>query len=407
MPRCSETCKSLQVWLSTGLQNEPNTATIFRYLCCRLLDAGIDLSRSTLHFRVHHPQWLGTRVIWHRGQNEVEEQTVAYDVEASAAFQRSPFHHVILTGKPIRQRLEIFGPHRFEVYDDLRQHGHTDYSAWPLDHTQGRRHLVTFSTDRAGGFFDDEIALLKEIMPLFSLVTEIRLKNQLARTLLQTYVGSHASEQILHGATTRGSGTTVTAAVMICDLRNFTQLSSRKPRDEVINILNEYFDIISDPIERHGGEILKFIGDGLLAIFPLDYPDACSRLLAAVTDAYETLERRNFLRYPIRFGTGIHLGEVMYGNIGSARRLDFTVIGPAVNLASRLEGLTKHLQRPVLISGDFVKVANCRSRTEFLGPYEISGFDDAVDVYALEIERCDVIRPDHHLHVTSQTRLNK
>lgn len=370
-------------WLSTGLRDQPSTAAIFLQLCRRLVDFGICLSRSTLHFRVHHPQWLGTRIIWCRDQSKIDEQTVAYDVEATDAFQRSPFHRVIVTGKPVRQKLQVTGPHIFPIYEELREQGHTDYSAWPLEHTQGRRHLITFSTDRADGFDDDEIALLSDILPLLSLVTEIRLKNQLALTLLQTYVGPHAGQQILEGATTRGSGVTVNAAVMMCDLRNFTQLSSRRPRDEVIAILNDYFDVIAEPIERHGGEVLKFIGDGLLSIFPLDRPDACTRLLAAASEAHNTLARSDPAKQQIRFGTGIHIGEVMYGNIGSTRRLDFTVIGPAVNLASRLEGLTKTLQRPVLMSGDFVRAARCGSRTEYLGLQTVVGVDEAVEVHAL------------------------
>ncbi len=374
---------SLTAWLAAGLREEPRVEVIFAKLCTRLTEQGVPLSRSTLHFRVHHPQWLGTRIIWTREDPDVDVHTVAYDVEATDVFLRSPFHLVIKTGQRLRQKIQVCGPHIFPIYDELRQQGHSDYAAWPLDHTQGRRHLITFATERPDGFLDDEISLIDELLPLFSLVTEIRLKNQLARTLLQTYVGPHASEQILEGATTRGSGVTVNAAVMICDLRNFTQLASTRHRDEVINILNSYFDLVADPIERNGGEILKFIGDGLLAVFPLDRPGACERLLSAVTEAqiamFQALDER------IRFGTGVHVGEVMYGNIGSKRRLDFTVIGPAVNLASRLEGMTKTLQRPVLISGDFVKSANCADSTEALGHHKIHGFDAPIEVHALRI----------------------
>ena len=374
---------SLMRWLSTGLREEPAAECIFVQFCDRLVEGGIDLSRATLHFRVHHPQWLGTRIIWSRGEVAANVQTVAYDVEATNVFQRSPFRLVIETGNEVRQKIQICGPHVFPIHDELRQQGHTDYAAWPLDHTQGRRHLITFATDKPGGFEEAEITLIREALPLFSLVTEIRLKNQLARTLLQTYVGPHASEQILDGATTRGRGVTVNAAIMICDLRNFTELSGRQRRDEVIDILNEYFDLIADPIESFGGEILKFIGDGLLAIFPLDGEDACRRLLSAVFAAYDATARRGVSEYPIRFGTGIHVGEVMYGNIGSKRRLDFTVIGPAVNLASRLESLTKDLKQPVLISGDFVTAAGCSKQTDCLGLHHVKGFVSAVEVHAL------------------------
>ena len=154
----------------------------------------------------------------------------------------------------------------------MRAKGLTDYVAWPLYHTLGKRHIVTFATDRLGGFDDAHIAGLSKLLPALALVSEIRMKNRLARTLLETYVGSHASELILAGATRRGSGTTVRAAIMICDLRDFTRISDNWPRDDVIDLLNGYFDAMSEPIARHGGEILKFIGDGLLAIFPLSEP---------------------------------------------------------------------------------------------------------------------------------------
>ncbi|MBB3659434.1 adenylate cyclase [Rhizobium sp. BK650] len=372
-------------WLSQGLRDEASSERIFVQLCERLTKAGIALSRATLHFRVHHPQWLGTRLIWYRGYSQADVQNVAYDVEASDVFRLSPFQFVLATGKEVRQKIQVHGPHKYPVYEELRDQGQTDYIAWPLDHTQGRRHLVTFATDRPRGFDEADIALICSTLPLFSLVTEIRLKNQLARTLLQTYVGPHASEQILDGATTRGSGATVSAAIMVCDLRNFTSLSGSQHRDRVIDILNEYFDLMADPIERHGGEILKFMGDGLLAVFPLNEPNACQRLIAALTAAYEALARRTSERFPIKFGTGVHVGEVMYGNIGSQRRLDFTVIGPAVNLASRLETMTKQLKRPILISADFVASAGCAAQTDCLGMHIIKGFDEMIGIHALNV----------------------
>ncbi len=197
-------------------------------------------------------------------------------------------------------------------------------------------------------FDDANIAGLLRLLPVLALVSEIRVKNRLARTLLETYVGSHASELILAGATRRGSGTTVRAAIMICDLRDFTRISDNWPRDDVIDLLNGYFDAMSEPIARHGGEILKFIGDGLLAIFPLSEPQACANLLHAVSEARQAMVALNEKngetgRAPLNYGIGVHVGDVMYGNIGSSTRLDFTVIGPAVNMASRLETLTKQL----------------------------------------------------------------
>jgi adenylate cyclase len=244
---------------------------------------------------------------------------------------------------------------------------------------------VTFATDRPGGFDDAHIAALLKLLPVLALVSEIRIKNRLARTLLETYVGSHAGELILAGATRRGSGTTVRAAIMICDLRDFTGISDNWPRDDVIDLLNGYFDAMSEPIARHGGEILKFVGDGLLAIFPLSQPSACANLLHAVSEARQamaTLNEKNNGRAPLRYGTGVHVGDVMYGNIGSRTRLDFTVIGPAVNMASRLETLTKELGKPVLLSRAFADFVEGEFDLERVGEFPVRGFNEPIELFA-------------------------
>jgi adenylate cyclase len=226
-----------------------------------------------------------------------------------------------------------------------------------------------------------------KLLPVLALVSEIRVKNRLARTLLETYVGSHAGELILAGATRRGSGTTVRAAIMICDLRDFTKISDNWPRDDVIDLLNGYFDAMSEPIARHGGEILKIIGDGLLAIFPLSEPQACANLLRAVTEARQAMVMLNEKngeagRVPLNYGIGVHVGDVMYGNIGSRARLDFTVIGPAVNMASRLEALTKQLGRPVLLSRAFADSVGSEFDLERVGEYPVRGFNDPIELFA-------------------------
>nr|WP_275791015.1 adenylate/guanylate cyclase domain-containing protein [Rhizobium gei] len=364
---------------------------IFLDLCERLNAAGIPVSRGTLHFRILHPQWLGARILWRRGLAESEIETFGHGVEDTSGYLNSPAYEINSGATIVRQNLE-FAPGvvpRYPLYDELRAEGHTDYVAWPLLHTQGKRHIITFASDRPGGFHDSDIISLAELLPAFALVSEIRLKNRMARSLLDTYVGPHASEQILAGATTRGSGVTVGAAILICDLRDFTGISDLWPRDDVIELLNGYFDAMSDPIEKHGGEILKFMGDGLLAIFPLSNDNACKGLLQAIHEAQVAMralneENRKMGHAHLGYGIGVHVGDVMYGNIGSRQRLDFTVIGPAVNIASRLETLTKDLKRPVLLSRDFVEMAGCRMDMEDLGPQMLRGLAEPVDVFAFE-----------------------
>jgi adenylate cyclase len=376
-------------WLANDTRDERFLDNIFAELCIRLQKAGIPVKRATLHILIHHPQWLGARFIWADGMREAEITRFDYDVRGRSEYIGSPANEIQDGATELRENLErdpSLG-RQHAVYGEMRAQGLTDYVAWPLYHTLGKRHIVTFATDRPGGFDDDHIAGLLKLLPVLALVSEIRVKNRLARTLLETYVGSHAGELILAGATRRGNGTTVRAAIMICDLRDFTRISDNWPRDDVIDLLNDYFDAISEPIVRRGGEILKFMGDGLLAIFPLSQPSACANLLHAVTEARQAmvaLNKKNSEtgRAPMNYGIGLHVGDVMYGNIGSQTRLDFTVIGPAVNMASRLETLTKQLGKTVLLSRAFADFVERDFDLEHVGEYSVRGFSDPIELFA-------------------------
>jgi adenylate cyclase len=371
-------------WLANDTRDERFIDNIFAELCVRLQRSGIPVKRATLHVLTYHPQWLGARIMWADGMREAEIMRFDYDVRGRSEYIGSPANEIQDGATEVRENLErdpSLG-RKHAVYEEMRAQGLTDYVAWPLYHTLGKRHIVTFATDWPGGFDDEHIARLSKLLPVLALVSEIRIKNRLARTLLETYVGSHAGELILAGATRRGSGTTVRAAIMICDLRDFTRISDNWPRDDVIDLLNDYFDAISEPIARHGGEILKFMGDGLLAI-----PSACANLLHAVAEARQAMVALNeknsgIGRAPMNYGIGVHVGDVMYGNIGSRARLDFTVIGPAVNMASRLEALTKQLGRTVLLSRAFADFVEGDFDLERVGKYPVRGFSDPIELFA-------------------------
>jgi adenylate cyclase len=376
-------------WLIHETRDERFVDNIFADMCQRLRRAGIPIKRATLHVVIQHPQWLGAKMTWADGMDKAEMTRVDHEVRGRSEFIGSPASEIFdgatevrenLAGNPARGR-------QHAVYDELRAMGLTDYVAWPIYHTHGKRHMVTFATDRPGGFDDAHIQSLKKLLPILALVSEIRVKNRLARTLLETYVGAHAGELILAGATRRGTGTTVRAAILICDLRDFTKISDNWPRDDVIDLLNGYFDAMSDPVARHGGEILKFMGDGMLAIFPLDQPNACANLLHAVSEARQAMAALNeknaeTSRAPLNFGIGVHVGDVMYGNIGSSTRLDFTVIGPAVNMASRLEALTKQLGKNVILSQAFADLVKGDFELEPIGKHTLRGFHDPVELFA-------------------------
>lgn len=363
---------------------------VFVELCEKLQGTGIPLSRASMNFRTHHPERLAARVVWKAGTSQATISTLARDVAPNTRFTSEPFKEIYSGATEVRRNLETLRPtdRHHADFSELLHCGLTDYVAWPLNHTLGETHAVSFSTAQIGGFSEADVQSLKEIVPALSLTTEVRLKNIRIRSILETYVGPHASEEILAGATTRGSGVTVGAAILISDLRDFTAISDRLPRDLVINILNGYFDAISQPIENHGGEILKFMGDGLLAIFPLTNPNACADLLLAVKEAQVAMHDLNTRtkttgRPSLRYGMGIHVGDVMYGNIGSRKRLDFTAIGPAVNAASRLETLTKRVKRSVLLSGEFVGLAQCHADLDHLGYFPLRGVHNPVEVFAL------------------------
>ncbi len=378
-------------WLLRDTYSERYMDNLLVALGVRLRNAGVSVSRISLQLRTDNREWLGATILWRVGQNDAEISMRGYEAVELATYLDSPVRDVREGQPEVRRRLWQLGSDDLDypILKDLRDEGCTDYVVWPIFHTLGKMHVVTFASDGKTGFGDDEIAFLHRLVPLIALVTEVRLKNILARTFLETYVGPLAAERILNGDTRRGFGSSIEAATLLCDLRDFTDLSANLPRDRVIGLLDAYFDAVAEPIERNGGEILKFMGDGLLAIFPLEQPDACRNLLRAVREGQKALEELNAENRAkglpvLRQGVGVHVGEVSYGNIGSRRRLDFTVIGPVVNIASRLQDMTRDSPHPVLLSGTFAAQSGADADLEKLGTFPIRGIPEAIDVYALK-----------------------
>jgi adenylate cyclase len=381
-------------WLVNGTRGERFLDNIFRDCCVKLLAQGVPIARASMHLQLQHPQWFGSRVLWRPDLKDAELHPIELGITETDRYNHSPVGAVHAGSGQVRKRLEEAPDDQdFPLYEELRREGLTDYVAWPLEFTLGVRHVVTFAADRPGGFTDDELSLLRDLLPALALVTEVRLKNRFARRLLETYVGPHASEQILSGHIRRGSGVTITAVVMICDLRGFTTISELWPRDDVISMLNEYFEVVSAPLEKNGGEILKFIGDGLLAVFPLNRATACADALAAVLSVRWGMAALNERRVganlePLGYGLGVNVGDVMYGNIGTPARLDFTVIGPAVNTAARLEGLTKNLGRTALFSSAFADTVRS-SLLRSLGKHPLRGIGEPLEVFGFADENLE------------------
>lgn len=379
-------------WFLTETHDERFIDNIFAALCNRIHAAGVPLARATLHLRTQHREWLGAGLFWRPGADAAEITMLGYGIDQADRYLNSAVHDIHHGSAEVRRKLWALEREDFDypLLAELAEEGITDYVVWPLLHTLGKRHVVTFGSDAPQGFSDYEIAFLRRLVPLIALATEVRLKNVVTRVLLETYVGPIAAGRILDGETRRGMGSSIEAATMISDLRHFTELSADRTRDEVIALLDDYFEAIADPIERRGGEILKFMGDGMLAVFPLDQPDACNELIDAIREGQDRLEALNAKNHAgglpeLHQGVGVHLGEVNYGNIGSRNRLDFTVIGPVVNIASRLQGMTRDTECTVLVSGDFARRADSPDDFSAIGTFPIRGIPDPIEVLALKL----------------------
>ncbi len=381
-------------WLIDGARSALTPEEVLAQLCERLVACGVPLWRVAVFVRTLHPNVMGRRFVWRPGA-EVEAAEASYNIYEDEAFQRSPVVRVYETGQAFRRRLaDPECPRDFRDIEQLRAEGVTDYVISPLVFSHGEIHAVSCTTQQPGGFSDAQIAGLEAILKPLARVAEIRSLRRMAATLLNTYVGTHSGERILAGRIRRGYTETIHAAIWLSDMRGFTALADRLPPQELLDLLNRYFDCQVPPIVAHGGEVLKFIGDGLLAIFPVaddesDAEWACNEVLVAARQARANVAALsaslgNNPAQDLRFGLALHLGEVLYGNIGGGNRLDFTCIGPAVNLAARLETLTARLRRTVLASDRFARY--CQPPLVPLGEFALAGFSTPQTAFGLADE---------------------
>jgi adenylate cyclase len=376
-------------WVLTEGPHIDSHVELIDELSWRLIGDGVPLWRATLYAGTLHPLIRGVGARWLRDRNVIEDFRILHGSAETDEYLRSPIRATIERGTPFRRRLKAEIA-EYPLLEKLRKAGATDYFALALNRTFRTFPVATWATDRPGGFSDADIKALEEINPALAAIVETRVVRRISANLLDTYFGPQAGRRILAGQIRRAEGERLRAVVMMTDLRGFTALSDQLPGDEVITLLDDYFDALATPIQERKGEILKFIGDGMLAIFPAadddDFSLSSVRALEAATEGLERLDAVNQVRRAsghdeLRTGIGLHLGEVIYGNVGSAERLDFTVIGPAVNLASRLEGLTKRLSRPMLFSSAFARV--CPHALVSLGFHPVRGLLEPEEVFGL------------------------
>jgi adenylate cyclase len=374
-------------WLAGGALSGEQSQDVLAELCERMVACGIPLWRVAVFVTTLHPDVMGRRFLW-QAESGVTTSEALHDLKETEDFKRSPFSTVYATRAALRRRLaDKDCPIDFDVLRDLLDQGGTDYAAFPLLFTDGSIHVATFSTQQAGGFSAPQFSDIESVISPLARVAEIRALRRTAGNLIDTYVGHQTGERILSGKIRRGYVEAIRAAVWLSDMRGFTSLSERSPPQAVIERLNIYFGSQVPAILEHGGEVLKFMGDGLLAIFPIDGgQDAgavCRRALEcarAFRGRIAELPRANDTD-AIRFGLALHVGEVMYGNIGGGNRLDFTCIGPAVNLAARLEKVAAKLGEAVVASAEFA--GHCPGQFRSLGEHAVAGFTAPQPVFGI------------------------
>jgi adenylate cyclase len=345
-------------WFVTEAFRITDTAALVTTAGEQLVAAGIPLFRLAYFQLTLHPELMGKAYTWRRGRG-CGVASGPHSMWRDAQYLDNPLPAVFEQRKTIRVRLEQRDDLQAPLLRELKEQGATDYVALPLVFSSGEVHALSVVSDRPGGFATADLDRMHLLQFAFARLVEVQSLRDTAINLLDAYVGHAAGQRILAGEVKRGDGRTIEAVIWYCDLRGFTRASDRLPRDAVIAMLNEYFGAMAEAVTQAKGEILKFMGDAMLAILPTggeaERASVAAAALGAAKAACDAIaalnDRRQATAAPLlRFGLALHVGEVMFGNIGASARLDFTVIGPAVNHAARLEKLCGVLDRPVLLS---------------------------------------------------------
>jgi len=412
-PSPSLNLDGLAQWLvARGLQGLPLEEQVDGF-CRRVVDAGFPARRFNMSIGTLHPRHGAHSYIWSPDGIATAVFPRRRSEDESEAYRQSPIHHLRRSGEVrLRRRLDTGAPDQFPVLVELRAAGMTDYAARlvgfdgvdiatrrpePEGHGADQAEAlqgVFFScaTDVPGGFDENHLRQVGEVLPYLALAVKARSISDVARTLLETYLGADAGRRVLTGEIDRHSVQTIDSVIWFCDLRGFTEVANQVPAEELVEILDAHLEVMAQPVLDNHGQILKFMGDGFLAIFDLSQRDRQSVCVDAVKAAGQLLEsfprfegeRRSAGKHTLDFGVALHLGKVLYGNIGTKERLDFTVVGSAVNEASRIEGLCRTLQRKVLISGAFHEAAAaCSGRMISLGVHALRGIREPQELFTI------------------------
>lgn len=371
----------LQNWLLTAGRQANGLGQMLVGLSDRLRRLGIPLDRSTIGAPLLHPVAQSSFCGWDL-ENGLTERFLLWDESGLSKLKNSPMYPIYTAGQDTDWRLDSDADAaKFSVGPELRQAGFTHYLALALPFADGSHKAFTAQTRQQNGFTPEQCAFLKSLIAAIAAATEHHAQRSLATTLMNTFVGERAGPRVLDGQVHRGDGEHIQCVIWMCDLRGFTQFAANRPSDELLDALNHYFDAVADAVMSEGGEVLKFIGDAVLGIFPISSSEA-GAVGQAERAADKLLKAKQTEDWPqgLDFGIGLHFGEVFYGNVGGRTRLDFTVIGQAVNFVSRLEALCREFDRPLLVSE---QIASRSDRTyQVIGTKTPKGFDHPVPIYA-------------------------
>ena len=384
---------SLYAWALAPARDLEDEPTLVEGLAKHLAAAGLSLARISTSFRPLDPQVWARAVTWRADRGHAAVATDRHrSFRDDPDYVGSTVEHIHSGGGPIRERLDPARPSKYALLNTLATTGATDYLILPiLLGAAELRTFIAYTGNAAGGFTDEQIAFLHAIHPAVASLIRLRSTRLTIDSIARTYLGPNAARRVLDGDLERGHGARIEAAIWFCDLRGYTTLSETQPPQRVLEILNAYFETMANEVADQGGEVLKFIGDAMLAIFPVDQhgdAGACARAVAAAVRGLERFEvevaarGRTEWQCDLGVGIGLHLGDAFYGNIGARDRLDFTVIGPAVNVAARVQGKCSTLRSPLLMTQAIARHLE-RDDVHALGACELKGVASATELFTL------------------------
>ncbi|WP_127115622.1 adenylate/guanylate cyclase domain-containing protein [Shimia sediminis] len=364
-------------WLLHEGPAMPHLEALTYALADRLCEAGVPLWRLRIAMRTTHPLVTAISTIWERETGPQQVFVSPHGLEQRSSFAGSPMAQISQTRAPVRQDLSKLTPEHHLAYHELRERGATDYLGLPLpygDHVSG---ILIAVTDAPDGFTQHDVDGMLKVAPVVAPLVEVRRLTVLSKAVATTYLGPLTGQRVLGGEITRGHVDRLEAAILVSDLRGWTRLNTELPVEETVSIANDYFDIVDSAVRAHDGEILKFMGDGVLAVFPVASTDRAEAARNAAAAAQAALARQT---PDIQFGIGLHIGNVLYGNTGSERRLDFTVLGSAVNLAARIEALCGETGQALLMSGEMAGLL--QERPQSIGSFDLKGLPGPTEIFA-------------------------